>query len=320
MKTDNLYTTIKLPRDPWIDLNSRIFFAGSCFTENVGDFMKETGFFTCINPFGIMYNPVSIATMCEKIATRTQYNQNDLVYDNERFISLEHHGRFEHTDAHVLLQKINTGIDEAHEFLQTCDVAIITPGTSLAYVYNPLDMVVANCHKIPNHQFNKVKITENAIIDSMKKCVLYLRKLNPSIKIIFTISPVKHLRDGIVENAASKARLISAIHTLTDLMHDPDIRYFPAYEIQTEELRDYRFYAEDLAHPTPWAVRYIFQKFMDACFTDSAIEFIAMAKKYAAMKQHRPRTNDEGELRAWATQIENSLKQIQDSFPDKVWP
>ncbi|MFN4914011.1 MAG: GSCFA domain-containing protein [Sphingomonadales bacterium] len=304
---------------PFADINSRIFFIGSCFSENIFNNLKNTGFECLNNPYGILFNPYSIALSLEKIASEYRYSAHDFTYHAGEFHSMHHHGSFRHKNAEILANQINRNIETAHEFLTKTDIAIITPGTAKVWQMRQPEMIVGNCHKIPDHEFTSRHLTETEIGKAYRDCIYYLRMINPKIRIMFTISPVKHLRDGIQENVISKSRLISALASLRE--EHEDILYFPSYEIQTEELRDHRYYTEDLAHPTAWATEYIFKRFCEACFTESARHYIEETRAWLRMKNHRVMSQDPHEAEEWKKKCSEALAKLKASFPAKeTWP
>lgn len=316
---NRLQTEFLIKPNTIADDNSRIFFVGSCFSENIFNYLKNCGLDCINNPFGTLFNPHSIAFCIEKIATEYRFTTHDFTYHNGEFHSMHHHGSYKHRDAEVLTSRINSQIETAHDFLINADIAIITPGTAKVWQMNQPEMIVGNCHKIPGHEFTSRILTETEILKAYKDCIYYLRLINPEIKIIFTISPVKHLRDGMLENTISKSRLISALATLRE--EHPEILYFPSYEIQTEELRDHRFYAEDLAHPTAWATEYIFRRFCETCFTSEGQQFIEDARNWLRMKNHRIMSVDQTEISTWTTKCDEALKQFKSKHPSKTyWP
>ena len=312
----NLFTRFTIPANPIINPDSRVLFCGSCFSQNIGYFMEQSGFKTMINPFGIVFNPVSIAKSLERIAKQEEYNATELVFNNGTFHSLDHHGSFYHSDAGVLLNSINADIIEAHSFIKTADVAILTPGTAWSWQHLESGKIVANCHKLPSAAFDKVLLSETEVFNAYTMACIRLKEINNNIKIIFTISPVKHLRDGVVGNAASKARLISALHRFLLGEVGKDCSYFPAYEIMTEELRDHRFYTEDLAHPTPWSTEYIYKRFKSTCFTPRSLEYCSMTEAMVRMQNHKQKTNDPAVLENWVKKINSNLETIAQNFPE----
>lgn len=312
----SLFNQIPIERTPIVGPETRVFFCGSCFSQHIGRFMHQTGFDTAINPFGIVFNPASISNTLTRIASRQHYSETELVYSNGLFHSLDHHGSFNHPQAAVLLAKINQSIDEANQYLRKCDVAILTPGTAYTWFHAESMKTVSNCHKLPQAAFEKILLSEVEVFNALQNAAIRLRELNPSITIVLTLSPVKHLRDGIVENSLSKARIRSAIQRFLISEHGQGCMYFPAFEIMTEELRDYRFYAEDGAHPSPWATEYIYRRFKKACYTERGLVFCEKTEKLFRMGNHIPRTNDSSLLEAWSKKLQEELKVIAEEFPE----
>lgn len=312
-------TEFPIKPNPIADINSRIFFLGSCFSENIFIQLKNTGFECLNNPFGILFNPYSIALCLEKIASEYRYSAHDFTYHVGEFHSMHHHGSFRNKSAEILADLINHNIETAHEFLTKTDVAIITPGTAKVWQMRQPEMIVGNCHTIPSHEFTSRILSATETGKAYRDCIYYLRMINPKIKILFTISPVKHLRDGIQENIISKSRLISALAELRE--EHEDILYFPSYEIQTEELRDHRYYTEDLAHPTAWAIEYIFRRFCETGFTESAQQYLEEARAWLRMKNHRVKSQNPQEAEEWRNKCSEALAKLKASFPDKeTWP
>ncbi|MBL7813038.1 MAG: GSCFA domain-containing protein [Bacteroidetes bacterium] len=325
MKADELKSGLITPfpiehRD-FVGMNDTMFFMGSCFTENMGRTLHALGLATFINPFGILYNPVSMARAIEQIATGYVYTEADLFYHNGLFLSFDHHGKFEHPDAGHLLELLNRQTEEARIFLSTANIACLTLGTAYVWYHVAQNQMVANCHKVPGREFQRYLLTETEVKDSLVKMRQYLKMLNPGIRLLFTISPVKHLKEGITQNALSKARLLSA---LCDFMQDCDryaTDYFPAFEIVNEELRDHRFYAEDLAHPSRWTVQYIAQRFAESRMDAECIEYAVAAARWNRMENHQPMDTSAESLQKWNAQKTEYLREFRNRFPGKVhWP
>jgi hypothetical protein len=298
------------------DLNSRYFFMGSCFSENMASRLEMTGMSCYSNPFGILYNPYSIAAALEKVASEYRYSAHDFTYHAGEFHSMQHHGSFKDRDADSLAVKINNAIEKAHEFIAAADIAIITPGTAKIWQMREPSIIVGNCHKIPNHEFNTRILSDTEVQKAIIDTIYNLRLINPGIKIMYTISPVKHLREGIQENLISKSRLISALAAVRT--EHPEILYFPAYEIVTEELRDHRYYAEDLAHPSEWAIQYIFQRFCESSMPPKTLEYITETWNWLRLKRHRPGAENND---IWMKQCSDALEQLKKRWPEKqLWP
>lgn len=276
-----------------ISHHHKLFLIGSCFTENIGTKLKQLKFRVLENPNGILFNPVSIIKSIGSYIDNRQYTAADIFYQNECWNSWEHHSRFSHPDKNTCLQLINQSQQTAHEFLKRADWLLITVGSAFVYeltsAVTPLgenDAVVANCHKVPTDKFIKKLLTPAAVTGAFKMLLDRIKTFNPELKIIFTISPVRHLRDGFVENNRSKAVLIQAIQHLVE--EDDRLFYFPAYELVIDDLRDYRFYAEDMVHPNYSATNYVWEKFITTAIDESSRHLMKDINQLNAAMSHKP--------------------------------
>lgn len=258
-----------------------VLLCGSCFTENIGKYLGDYQFKTLINPFGIIYNPISIFNSLDRIIQKKLYMEDDLLLQNKLYISLDHHGEFSSTNKLEVLNHINSNIEQAYSFYKASKYFIITLGTSLVYKHIEQDKVVANCHKIPNTAFHKIFLSVDEIVKDFNKIAAFLQDK----KIVFTVSPVRHWRDGAVENQRSKSILIESIHQIIE-QHN-NCYYFPTYEIMMDELRDYRFYAEDMIHPNEVAIKYIWQKFSETYFSEHTNKINKRIEKIKLLLQHK---------------------------------
>ena len=236
------------------------------------------------NPNGILFNPISICRSINSYIDHTQYAAADLFQQNDIWGSWEHHTKFSAVDQQESLQKINASQTAAHHFLQNSDWLLLTLGSGFVYELEN-KQVVANCHKVPTDKFNKRLLAIDEVVNALSGLVDRLKIFNPSLKIIFTISPVRHLRDGFVENNRSKAVLINAVQQLTDEPHG--LFYFPAYELVIDDLRDYRFYAEDMVHPNYAATGYVWEKFAAACIDDGTQQLMKQLKEIRIAFNHK---------------------------------
>ncbi len=257
-------TEIKLPEYPFrISYTDRIMFVGSCFSDNIGRFFEENGFDVSVNPFGTLFNPISIA-FALKLAMNPSLFDERLVVNNEGlWHSFAHHGRFSDSNRQKLMETVGEQLSSTHDFLLKSDFLFLTFGTSYVYRYIKEGFVVANCHKIPAYEFDKERITVETIVSEYKNLISELKKTNAKLKIVFTVSPVRHLGDGFHENQLSK----SVLHLAIDELCGADCYYFPSYEVFQDDLRDYRFYAQDLCHPSEAGVRYLEEIIVSAFFT-----------------------------------------------------
>lgn len=274
------------PIRPGIHYSDKLLFMGSCFAENIGERMQNYKFSSIINPHGVLYNPSSIAVALKRYIKNTLLQENELFYANECWNSWEHHSRFSDTDKNVCLNTINSEITSAYTYIKEAEWLFITFGSAYTYKLNSTNEFVGNCHKIPQKEFTKILLSIDEIIADYSLLMKELKTVNSKLKIIFTVSPVRYIRDGITENTLSKARLIETVHQLVH-QHD-NVFYFPAYELMMDDLRDYRFYKTDLVHPNEQAIGYIFEKLMDSAFSKEAKQVFEKVQDIVTATQHRP--------------------------------
>jgi hypothetical protein len=274
------------PSENRISYESGILFMGSCFTENIGSWMKELGFQVDLNPFGINYNPSSLSRNLWALLKSKQYTIKDLHEANEKWFSFDHHSQFSEADPEVCLHQINDRIKSSRDRLSGTNYLLITWGTAWVYVLKESANVVSNCHKLPADRFSRHLLSVNQVVDTYTKLFAGLKSQVPGLKIILTVSPVRHWKDGPVLNTVSKSTLLLAAHRLTELFSYCE--YFPAYEIAMDDLRDYRFYGDDLVHPNQQMIRYIREKFSAAYFDEKTTSLMAKIGKLNAARDHRP--------------------------------
>jgi hypothetical protein len=282
--------TTKIPIQKYehaITYDSKIMLLGSCFAESMGGKFQYFKFHSTTNPFGIIFNPVSLAKMVERCVQKNYFTEDDIFYHNEIWHCFEVHSELSNPDKDVFLNSLNEIIDLTHTQLNDSTHIIITLGTSWVYRNIETKQIVANCHKVPQKLFSKELLSPEIIAQSIESILFTISVLNPNCKCIFTVSPVRHLKDGFSENTLSKAHLIAALHkTIT---HYPSpINYFPSYEIMMDELRDYRFYAEDLLHPNPTAIDYIWIQFQENYISESVFGLMNEICEVQRALQHRP--------------------------------
>jgi hypothetical protein len=262
----------------------KLFLAGSCFTEQIGGKLAAHKFRVIDNPNGILFNPVSISKSIISYIEQKKYSASDLFFQNDLWGSWEHHTKFSSPDQAECLFRINKSQVAAHDFLLNADWLLLTLGS--AFVYELEDKrVVANCHKVPTDKFSKRLLAVEEVLAALDTLIHRLKQFNPGLRIIFTISPVRHLRDGFVENNRSKATLINAVHQLVDKFQD--LFYFPAYELIMDDLRDYRFFAEDMVHPNYAATNYVWEKFVAACIDEPSQALMKEINTINAAKAHK---------------------------------
>jgi len=280
-----------------INYRDKLLLVGSCFTEHIGNALGDAKFSLLQNPNGILFDPVSVCSSLVSYVQRKQYTESDLFQLNEVWSSWQHHSRFSHIDPAEGLRIINESQEKAYTFLKDADWLIITLGTSFSYRLSDHSAfintfpkggeagAVANCHRAPAQWFSKHLLSIQEIIESLDLCMHQLFQFNPKLKIIFTISPVRHIRDGVVENNRSKARLIEAVHHMVNKFDR--LHYFPAYEIVIDILRDYRFYDIDFVHPNYMATDFVLQKFAAACLDEEARQVMDELKKINIARRHK---------------------------------
>lgn len=269
-----------------INYQSPVLCIGSCFTQNIGQRLVDYKFPTLLNPFGILYNPLSIKNSLDRILNEELYTDNDLFFHQDLWHSFDHHGNFSNPQQSTILSEINTRLSAAHQFLKSTKVLILTFGTSNVFIKKSTGNIVANCHKVPNTAFEKRRLSITEIIAALTPVLEKLKAGNPNLEVIFTVSPIRHLKDGLLENQRSKATLLLAIEALTKKFSFA--HYFPAYELVLDDLRDYRFFEKDMTHPNELAIEYIWKVFQATYFLDSTMDIFKQIKKIVQASLHRP--------------------------------
>lgn len=269
-----------------IDRTHQLFFIGSCFTESVGQRLRRLKFRVCQNPFGIVFNPFSIQNALVRMAHHVPYGEADLCAHNDLMVSLDHHGRFSRSTVAETLAAINAEFTEGQQCLQRSSVVFITLGSAWVYEHLASGRLVANCHKIPSSAFSKRLLGYPETLLILRQIPELLAACGIQAQVVFTVSPVRHLRDGLVENQRSKSILVAAAQAVADEF--PSCHYFPAYECLVDDLRDYRFYAADMMHPTAQAIDYVFEKFVQTYLGPQALGANADFESLAQAMEHKP--------------------------------
>ena len=288
---------------------------GSCFAENIGTFLQELCFPIMVNPFGILYNPISISNSLTHILSGKEFTEQDLFYSNGLYNSFSHHSRYSNPDPVKMLSEINTQSDEASSVLKGCSHLFITFGTAWVFKHKKMGTVVSNCHKLPSSTFDRFRLSVGQITATWNPIIAELKKLNPDLQIVFTVSPIRHLKDGAHENQISKSLLIIAIEELISEFGNKSISYFPSYELVLDELRDYRFYAADMTHLSEVATEFIRERFMTAILDHEAKTISAEVAKLIPALNHRPLNTNRT---AYISFIENQLdkaQKLQNKYP-----
>lgn len=276
--------------EPRIKYGDKLLLTGSCFTEHIGNSLANFKFDVLQNPNGILFDPASVAYSLISYVQNKQYESADLFQLNELWHSWQHHSIFSDVNREVCLRKINQSQNKAHAFLQEADWLLITLGSSFSYRLTQAAALqregVANCHRAPAQWFKKHLMTIEEINIELDTCIHQLFRFNPALKIIFTVSPVRHIRDGVTENNRSKARLIEVVHHLVNKFDK--IYYFPAYELVIDVLRDYRFYDIDMVHPNYQATQFVLEKFMQNFVDEESQKLAEEIQKIVTARKHKP--------------------------------
>lgn len=264
---------------------------GSCFSDNIGARLRYAMFNVDINPFGTLYNPFSIAASIERLIDCQPIDGSDMFQANGVWNSFLFHSKFSRTDKMRAIEKMNERILAAHQNLREAKALVITLGTSVVYRLKSTGKVVSNCHKVPQHEFVRKMESIDAMTEALEHSIVRLRKFNPSLKVIITVSPIRHVADGLETNMVSKASLRIVANTLTNRFKGV-VSYFPAYEIMLDDLRDYRFYAADMVHPSEVAIEYIWQTFQATFFDDRTAQAASRCERVYKRLMHRPMTDN----------------------------
>ncbi|HEY1195612.1 GSCFA domain-containing protein [Flavobacterium sp.] len=271
-----------------IDYHSKVLSVGSCFAENMAEKFDYFKFQNETNPFGIIFNPVSIEKLFRRVCHQDLFGEKDVFFHNERWHSFEVHSDLSNSDRQELLETLNKAVTETHKQLKEATHLIITLGTSWIYRSTESNEVVANCHKVPQKQFSKELLSVEVIRESVQNTISLIQTSNPNINFIFTISPVRHIKDGFVENQLSKSHLFSALHNiLKSEIYNLKSEYFPSYEIMMDELRDYRFYGEDMLHPNQIAIDYIWKLFSENYIAETEFSIMKEVDEIQKSLRHR---------------------------------
>lgn len=300
-----------------IDYNSKILSLGSCFAENMAEKFDYFKFQNETNPFGIIFNSVSIEKLFERICKEQWFEEKDVFFHNERWHSFDVHSDLSNADRQELLETLNKGILETNKQLKEATHIIITFGTSWIYRNLEKDEVVANCHKIPQKQFSKELLSIEVIQKSIQNTIEAIQVLNPNINFIFTISPVRHIKDGFVENQLSKSHLFTALHQVLKTHNSKLIahNYFPSYEIMMDELRDYRFYNEDMLHPNQIAIDYIWKLFSENYISQESLTTMQEVDEIQKSLRHRSFNPESEQHQKFLAKLQQKINQLGEKLP-----
>ena len=285
-------TTVKTGENrSWLHHSDTVVLLGSCFSDNIGAKLHGAFINATVNPMGTLYNPMSIARGVQRLIDATPVAGMDLFMQGGVWNSFDFHSRHSMPDKQATIDHMNSCIESGHKALRDAQLLTITLGTALVYWSRSTGEVVANCHKVPQHEFDRKMATPQEMAIELDTMLTRLHEFNPSMRIILTVSPIRHIADGLDINSLSKASLRVAIHE-SMAQHNEYCSYFPAYEIMMDDLRDYRFYSNDMVHPSDVAVEYIWQAFQATYLDDHSALAVARCERIHKRLQHRPMSHN----------------------------
>jgi len=309
----NFRTNIQLQQEHnQIDYNSKLLLIGSCFSENIYRKLNYFKFNAFSNPFGILFNPIAIENLITNAINEKTYTEKDIFKLNERWHCFDAHSDLSSSDENELLTNLNTAIITTNKQIENSTHILITLGTAWVYRFIETDLLVGNCHKIPQKKFLKELLSIKKIIASLEKIIALIKSVNPTINIIFTVSPIRHLKDGFIENSQSKAHLLAAIHQLTASRNQ--LYYFPSYEIMLDDLRDYRFYNADMIHPNETAIQYIWEHFQKVWVSEKSTPIMKEVDTIQKGLAHKPFNKKAQKHQQFLTDLQQKIIGLKNSY------
>lgn len=307
------------PFDTKIQYRDKLFLVGSCFTEEMGNKLARHKFNILQNPHGILFNPISLTHTVISCVNNTKVKRDELFFYNELWHSWDYHSRFSKLEEEEALKSMNASTELAHHFLKEAGWLMVTLGSAFVYETTAktpgspgTGKVAANCHKVPTDTFNRRLLDTEEVKLSLQSMLNAVSAINPHAKFIFTISPVRHLREGFVDNNRSKAVLIQAVHSLVD---NKQVFYFPAFELILDDLRDYRFYAEDLVHPNYAATQYVWEKFQEVCIDEPSRKLLTEINQVNAARHHKAFNAASNQHKAFLQLNLEKVKKLAEAHP-----
>jgi hypothetical protein len=311
-------TIINIPSASFdISPQDRILTIGSCFAENIAQYLQKGRFHVEINPFGILYNPISIAESLTLLWNEKTLSDENFIQQGELWHSFLHHGSFGKLNREDLILSIEKNLTQQRAFAKKTTRLLLTLGTANVFEYKKTQKIVANCHKIPNSEFNKKRLTVTECVDNLAFAIENSKAKNPNLEVILTVSPIRHIRDGIVENQRSKATLLLAAEMLEKQFSF--VHYFPAYEIVMDDLRDYRFFNTDMIHPNDVAIDYVWKAFTNCFFNTETNHIYTMIEAYQRAEMHRPLFPESQEYQLFLQQQSAKKRVLEEKFPSLNW-
>lgn len=297
-----------------ITYQSEIFLMGSCFAENIGEKLEYFKFQNQVNPFGIIFNAVSIEKLIRRVVEKSYFTESDIFFHNDLWHCFEVHSELSNCNKEAFLESLNQFIELTNLQIYKSSHFIITLGTSWVYRHHESNQVVANCHKVPQKAFGKELLSAEQSANSLKTIVSLIQSINPNCKFIFTVSPVRHIKDGFVENQVSKANLLLAVYNVVN-QQSSSINYFASYEIMMDELRDYRFYMEDMLHPSSIAIDYIWIKFFENFVAESEFSIMQQVSDIQKALHHRPFNSNSESHKKFLSNLQRKIDILAKQLP-----
>ena len=296
-----------------VDYDSKIALFGSCFTENISKKLDYFKFQNFVNPFGILFQPKAIENILTNAINEKVYTEDDVFFYNERWHCFESHSALSDPSKEVLLERLNGARESTKKQIQDATHIIITLGTSWAYRFIETDTLVANCHKVPQRKFLKELLSIEDITESLEATIALIRSMNTNTSILFTVSPVRHLKDGFIENTQSKAHLIAAVHQVVEPRKK--VHYFPSYELLVDELRDYRFYKDDMVHPNQTAIDYVWKQFSTVWISENTQRTMQEIEAIQKGLSHKPFNPNSEQHVAFLNSLQQKMETLRKAFP-----
>ena len=307
-------TKVALPSSGFtLSLQQRVLFLGSCFAENIGHRLAQEPFACRVNPFGVLYNPVSIARMMQLVCGEEELSESFFFSSNEEWHSWLNDSEFDSSTAEDCCGKLTARILEIRKELERTDILFLTLGTSRCYIHKELNFVVGNCHKQPDRTFREEDLSIWQMEDVLSAALECMWRKNPHLQVVFTVSPYRYAKYGFHESQLSKAKLLLSIEQLQAKYEQ--CSYFPAYEIVMDELRDYRFYADDMLHPSVLAIDYIWECFSDVYFSEDTRLVLKEWKAVRGALNHKPRNPDSEAYKDFLRKTLLKLEQLKEKYP-----
>ncbi|MGR7812269.1 GSCFA domain-containing protein [Lacinutrix undariae] len=310
---------LKIVADSPIDYHSKIALFGSCFVENIGEKLNYYKFQNLQNPFGILFHPLAIEELLTNTANQKVYSDDDVFFKNEQWHCYQAHSKLSATSKTELIDSLNTQVQLLNLYLKTATHVVITLGTAWVYKHKVSHAIVANCHKVLQKEFDKELLSVDRISQSLQNSIAVITQFNPNAKVIFTVSPVRHIKDGFIENSQSKSHLITAIHKVLKVKKSQNSHYFPSYEIMLDELRDYRFYKADMLHPNEVAVSYIWEKFTSVWLAKETLKTLETVENIQKGLLHRPFNSNSEAHQKFLKNLKEKQKKLQLQFPSIIF-